>query len=247
MTQDAAAGSSIPTFVPQELEQLGIAISAEELAALGAYLAALLEANEKFNLTGVRDLEQAWRRHVIDSLTLLALMEDWPAGSAVIDVGSGGGLPGIPLAITKPQFTFALLEATGKKARFLEECCQKLNLTHVKVITDRAEKAGQNPAYRQRYDAAVARGVGQLNELLEYTLPLVKVGGQVLAMKGPSVESELEKVGDALVELGGGEIDVVPAYPEGFGVDTVIVRVTKARPTPKRYPRLPGVPGQAPL
>jgi len=117
----------------------------------------------------------------------------------------------------------------------------------VAVIQDRAENVGQNPTHRQRYDIAVCRALGPMNVLAEYTLPLVKVGGRLLAMKGPSVEQELEAATDALATLGGGDLAVINAYPDSFEQDTVIVSVVKERPTPGNYPRLPGVPKQSPL
>ncbi len=220
---------------------------ASELNVLSRYLGLLFEANQQFNLTAIRDLHEAWQRHLLDSLTLLPVLADCAAGSRVIDVGSGGGLPGVPVAITRGDLRVTLLEATGKKARFLERCVKALPLPGASVVCERAETAGQSPAHRQRYDVAVCRAVGPLSELLEYTLPLVKVGGQVLAMKGPRVEAELAAAGDALLTLGAGELEILPAYPESFGMDTVIVRIEKANPTPREYPRAPGMPRQSPL
>jgi len=239
--------TTIPDFVNTDLEKIGLSLEPVELETLAAYLDLLLDENTRVNLTGIRDRDEAWRRHIIDSLTLFAGLADLPDNATVIDVGSGGGLPGIPLAITNPRLKFTLLEATGKKARFLERCAGELNLTNVTVVNDRAEYAGKGNPYRQDYDAAVCRAVGPLRELLEYTLPFVKVDGILLAMKGPTVEKELRDAGDALAVLGGGEVQVIDAYPEGFNIDTVIVVVDKDRPTPYEYPRLPGTPRREPL
>ncbi|MCC6581679.1 MAG: 16S rRNA (guanine(527)-N(7))-methyltransferase RsmG [Phycisphaeraceae bacterium] len=238
---------NIPPFVHTDLERLGIEIEPDALAQLAAYLEHLLDVNKQFNLTAIRDPDEAWRKHILDSLTLLPAMIDAAEGHRVIDVGSGGGLPGLPLAVCRPDLAFTLLEATGKKARFLQETAKLLNLSHVSVVNDRAEIAGRDPQHRQQYDLAVCRALGPMRELLEYTLPLVKVGGQVLAMKGPSVEQELPDAGDALHLLGGGDIQIAEAYPPDFDHQGVIVLVTKTQETPEAYPRRPGVPRQSPL
>ena len=238
---------AVPSFVAEELGGLGLRLDDDVLRQLGRYLDLLLAANQRVNLTGIRDRDEAWRRHVIDSLTLLPGLAELGDGAEVIDVGSGGGLPGVPVAIGSPQVRMTLLEATGKKARFLEQCVAELGLANVRVVQERAETAGQQREYRQRFAAAVCRAIGPLREVLEYTLPLVAVGGRVLAMKGPKVEAELRSAGDALTVLGAGELEVYDAYPPQSDVGTVIVCVLKARSTPKAYPRRPGVPRQEPL
>lgn len=238
---------SIPDFVNDDLQRLGMEVEPVTLEKLAEYLAALLKANERFNLTAIREPEAAWRRHIIDSLTILACMEELPENARVIDIGSGGGLPGMPLAIARPDLKIFLLESTGKKALFLQECAAELGLSNVTVIHARAEHTGQDMNHRQQYDVAICRAIGQMAELLEYAMPLLKVGGKLLAMKGPKAEQELEVAGDALTILGAGSVQVIEAYPEGFEFNTVIVEVTKDQPTPDEYPRLPGIPHQSPL
>ena len=240
-------GEVVPAFVDDDLGALGVRLEGAVLAELGRYLDLLLAANRRVNLTGIRDRDEAWRRHVIDSLTLLPGLMELGEGAQVIDVGSGGGLPGVPVAIALPQMRMTLLEATGKKARFLAECVAELGLANVRVVGERAETVGQARAHRQRYDVAICRAIGPLREVLEYTLPLVAVGGRVLAMKGPKVEAELRLAGDALTTLGAGDVQVYDAYPASFEQGTVIVSAVKVRPTPKAYPRRPGVPRQEPL
>lgn len=239
--------STIPEFVREDIGRLGLEFPDVLLVKLAAFLDHLLESNRRFNLTGIKDRDEAWRRHIIDSMTLLPWLDELEDGAAVIDVGSGGGLPGVVIAIARPDLAVTLLESTAKKAKFLETCVDVVGVSNMSIINARAETAGQDVNFREQFDVATCRALGPMNELLEYTLPFVKLGGRLLAMKGPSVENELRDAGDALATLGGGELEVFDAYPEGFDFNTVIVSVNKERPTPDDYPRLPGVPRQSPL
>ena len=234
----------IAASVLEDLARLDIQLDASALTRLSVYLDLLLDANRKFNLTAIRDRDTAWTRHIVDSLTLLPFLA---GSSSVIDVGSGGGLPGIPLALVRPEDRMTLLEATGKKARFLEETKTALGLERCTVIHARAEEAGQDRARRERHDAAVCRAVGPMRQLLEYAMPLVRVGGSVLAMKASKAEEELSEASDALDILGAGAVEVYDAYPQGFESRAVVVVVRKERSTPRRYPRRPGVPKKEPL
>lgn len=237
----------IPDFVPEHLQAIGVEVTDEQLQQLAAYLHLMLETNKQFNLTAIREPEEAWKRHIIDSLTLVPGLIQWPAGSSLIDVGTGGGLPGIPIAIVIPHLKVTLLETTGKKARFCQMVASELGLSNIVVINNRAETLGQNKVYREKFDMAVSRAVGPMRILLEFMLPLVKVGGWMYALKGPALEQELEESGDALSILGAGEIVAVEAYPENFDNHSVVVGIEKSDHTPKNYPRLPGIPKQQPL
>lgn len=259
----------IPDAAREALLRLELAQPEAVLETLDAYLHHLLEVNQRMNLTAVREHDAAWLRLIVDALTALpGLFEpeeegaadadadaaddaadatEAPRSRAIIDVGSGGGLPGLPLAIARPDLSFTLLEATGKKARFLEETAAKLGLANVKVLNARAETAGRDPAHRERYGLAVSRAVGPMAVILELTLPLVEVGGRSLCMKGPRAEQELRDAGEALHRLGAGEVAVFDAYPEDFENDLVMVSVVKAAATAKRYPRPPGMPKAEPL
>src|SRR6185436_19397799 len=161
-----AALPPTPQFL-QAAAAAGIEFEEGDLERLGLYLALLLETSRSVNLTATTDPAEAWVRHILDSLTLLALLSELPEGGSVIDVGSGGGLPGIPLAIVAPRLRFTLLEATGKKAEFLTAAGERLGLANVAVVNDRAEHAGHQPEHRERYDAVVARAVGPLAVLSE--------------------------------------------------------------------------------
>jgi 16S rRNA (guanine527-N7)-methyltransferase len=226
---------------------LGLEFEPGDLAKLGAYLALLLEANRSFNLTAVTDPAHAWKRHILDSLTLLPLLAELPPGATVIDVGSGGGLPGVPLAVTLPHLHVTLLEATGKKAEFLRRAAAELGLPNVRVLSQRAERAGQDPQHRERYDAAVARAVGSLAVLAEITIPFVKPPaegtspGRALLIKGQKAAEELDAAKQALHLLHAVHTGTVET-PTGR-----VVVLEKARKTPRAYPRREGEPKRQPL
>jgi 16S rRNA (guanine527-N7)-methyltransferase len=181
----------------ETLATLRIEPEAGEIDRFERFLDLLLEANTRFNLTAVTDPGDAWVRHIADSLTLLPPIVSLRA-KRVMDVGSGGGLPAIPLAIALPEVQFTLLEATGKKARFLTETAEALELHNVVVINDRAEKLGQRAEHRSAYDVVTARAVGRLRVLLDWGVPFVRPGGWLLAMKGRQAQEEIKEARDLL-------------------------------------------------
>ncbi|HMN96883.1 MAG TPA: 16S rRNA (guanine(527)-N(7))-methyltransferase RsmG [Phycisphaerales bacterium] len=228
-----------PSFLAAA-EAQGLAFDAGDIERLGRYLDLLYEANARFNLTAILDREQAWTRHILDSLTLMAPLATLEAAT-VADVGSGGGTPGIPLAISLPQTRFTLIEATGKRARFLESTAAALGLTNVRVLAERSEKVGRDPAHRESFDVAVARAVGPLTVLLELTVPLVRTGGHVLAIKGERAATEIVEAKPALHRLHSAALEPIRT-PTG-----TIVVIEKRRPTPRAYPRSAGEPKRRPL
>ena len=232
--------SDPPQDVIVEAAAYGIALEGQARALLGGYLSALLETNQAFNLTAVTEPSAAWRKHILDSLSLLPSFAARPELTQIIDVGSGGGLPALPLAIALPERRFTLLEATGKKARFLAEVSQTLGLSNVQVVAERAETFGQGEG-RARFDAVTSRAVSRLSVLLELTLPFLRVGGLCLALKGEQAEAEVGEAKRAL-ELLGGAVNAVERTSTGS-----IVRIDKHGPTPGKYPRRPGEPKRAPL
>jgi 16S rRNA (guanine527-N7)-methyltransferase len=224
-------------------------LTAEQHARLAAYAHRLAAAAAVMSLTTVRDPAGIERRHLGESLALartLAAAAVLPAGAAVIDVGSGGGLPGIPLAIARPDLHVALLEATAKKAAFLAETVTALGLDNVAVLAVRAEDAGRDPAHRERYDLAVARAVAPLPTLAELTLPLVRVGGHVAAVKGSRHAREIAAATAAIARCGGRVAGVLPLAGAETG-PLVVVLLAKDRPTPPELPRRAGVPARRPL
>lgn len=221
---------------------MGIEFEPGEVEKLGRYLGLMLEVNKTTNLTAIADPAEAWVKHIQDSLTLIALLADLPDGSGVVDVGSGGGCPGIPLAVCMPHLRFALLEATGKKAAFLESVVEQLELKNVTVLNGRAETfAAFKSPHREAYDAAVARAVGPLSVVAELTVPFVKVGGQALLIKGQKAEAELEAGMGALHTL-----KVVHAGTVETSTGRIVV-LEKRVATPRVYPRRDGEPKRVPL
>ncbi|MCA9286982.1 MAG: 16S rRNA (guanine(527)-N(7))-methyltransferase RsmG [Phycisphaerales bacterium] len=226
--------------------EFGLTLDAAEIDRLGRYLWLLLETNTHHNLTAIKDADEAWTRHIFDSLTLTAVLGELAGSEAgqeprVIDVGSGGGLPGIPLAIAMPGLRFTLLEATGKKAAFLRHATAELGLGNVEVVAARAESAGREDGRRDAYDAAVARAVGPLAVIAELTTPFVRTGGLAVLVKGERAEEELAAAKQALHLLHVGHAGTVET-PTGR-----LVVLEKLRRTPKPYPRRDGEPRRVPL
>jgi 16S rRNA (guanine527-N7)-methyltransferase len=247
-----------PDFLPALAAQ-GIELEPGEPEKLGVYLAMLLEANKTTNLTAITDPVQAWTRHIADALTLLPVLSELPEGAGVVDVGSGGGVPGIPLAITMPHLRFTLLEPTGKKATFLAQVAAELGLSNVKVLNKRAEQVGQDKAnHREKYDAVISRAVGPLNVVAELMIPLCKQGGVIAAIKGAKAEAEVEHANGALVRVMHGEGIIRTGFSAigALGARLVEIRETptgkivvldKPSKTPNLYPRKDGEPKHNPL
>jgi 16S rRNA (guanine527-N7)-methyltransferase len=180
-------------------------------------------------------------RLVDDSLVLL---DHLGAARLVVDVGSGGGLPGLPLKIMRPDLALTLVEADQAKAAFLVQACASLGLEDVDVVARRAEEVGQDPRYRERFDVAVARALAPMRVLVELCLPLVRVGGRLLAQKTEA--EDLGAAANAIELLGGSLVSVAEAASGARATGTVVI-VDKVRPTPASYPRRPGLPKRKPL
>ena len=223
-----------------------IHITGRQVMALTAYEKELLEWNQKFNLTAIRDSESIRTKHFLDSLSCVLAWKSSPPGE-LIDVGTGAGFPGIPLKILYPNLKLTLVESVGKKAMFCQHVVKLLGLEQVEVIQTRAEDLGQDPQYRERYDWAVARAVAHLKVLGEYLIPLVRVGGSILAQKGESGPAEAQSAEEAMKLLGGKLKQLIPVHLPGVADDRYLVVVEKVAATPPKYPRKPGVPMKQPL
>jgi 16S rRNA (guanine527-N7)-methyltransferase len=225
---------------------LGIRLSPRQLAMLARYEQELLDWNARFNLTAIRDVESIRAKHFLDSFScLLAWRENPP--SSLIDVGTGAGFPGLPLKILQPALNLALVESVGKKAEFCRHMTTTLGMEKVDVVQARAEEVGQGPKYRERFDWAIARAVANLPILVEYLLPLVRVGGAVLAQKGESGPAEAHASEKAVSLLGGRLRQVIKVDLPGVAEERYLIVIDKIAATPPNYPRRVGVPSKKPL
>jgi 16S rRNA (guanine527-N7)-methyltransferase len=229
--------------VEGEAAAVGVALTDRQAAQLGQYLQLVAQWKRAAALTAVRDPLDAARVHVADSL--LCLRAGIPANAEVLDVGSGAGLPGIPLAVVRPDLRVTLLEANQRKAAFLERAVAELGLA-VSVIAGRAEDVAAGPPARERADVVAARAVAPLPVLVELALPLARVGGQAILLKGPRIDAELQAAQRAIESVGGGTVVLIKASLRGGERRTIVV-VPKVSQTPPGYPRRPGVPQRYPL
>jgi len=229
--------------------ELGISLTDRHLAAFGTCYSTLVEWNQRFNLTAITDWEGVLIRHFLDSLSCLKAIpsSELSAGAQVVDVGTGAGYPGVPLKIICPGMRLTLLESTRKKVTYLEHLVGELGLQDVQAIHARAEQLGQDAAHRERYDWALGRAVAKMPILMEYLLPLVRVGGAALSQKGQDAPAEVQEASQAISTLGGEVRQLVPVELRGLAETRYLVVVEKVAPTPEKYPRRPGMPDKRPL
>ena len=226
--------------------EAGIPLTAEQIGQFSVYHEMLLDWNTRMNLTALTAPEDVAVKHIIDSLTAYdAALFD--GARTLIDVGTGAGLPGIPLAVYAPHLTVTLLDSLNKRVRFLTEVTAAMGLQNVRCIHARAEEAARTAEHRAAYDIAVSRAVARLPVLLEYTLPFVRVGGTLLALKGRAYAEEQKEARRAAEVLGGGRITARPVHLPGLDDVRAILTVTKERQTPAAYPRGGGAPTRRPL
>ena len=196
---------------------------------------ALISANKRFNLTAITDEDRIVTEHFLDSLTVLLAAD--PRGKRILDVGTGGGFPGLPVAIVCPEARCVLMDATLKKIRYINMTCEALGLVNVTGIAARAEEAGRLPEYREAFDIVYARAVSDMRILCELTLPFVKVGGLFVAQKSAGAEEEIGKARKQTEKLGGRVKDVLRLDIPGTSIPRLLVITEKERPTPREFPR----------
>ncbi|MDH7478422.1 MAG: 16S rRNA (guanine(527)-N(7))-methyltransferase RsmG [Syntrophomonadaceae bacterium] len=223
--------------------RLGEELSPRQLSLVDLYLQELLTQSRRLNLSAVTEEKEAARKHFIDSWTCCRAIGR--CGS-LIDVGSGAGLPGLPIKIIRPRLSVTLLESVAKKAAFLLAVVERLNLPGVTVVTGRAETEGRRPQHRERYDYATCRAVGSMAVVAELCLPLLRVGGVLIAQRGKEGEQEAARAAPGLACLGGRLKEVVSVKPF-TGADNFLVLIEKIGPTPEPYPRRSGMPQKRPL
>jgi 16S rRNA (guanine527-N7)-methyltransferase len=229
------------------LPDLAGRLLAGALDQLERYTALLLEANTRLNLTRIVAPDEVARQHLLDALVALPLVDELGPARA-IDLGSGGGVPGIPLAIARPDIHWLLVDSVARKAHVLEAFVAALGLRNVGVAARRAEDVGRDSELRERAELVTARACAALPVLAELALPLIRPGGELLAWKGPlsAGDEEVRRGRTAIGEVGGGDLRIVPAAAGSLGGHPLVL-VAKLRPTPARFPRRPGEPGRRPL
>lgn len=228
------------------LEQLKIKTSVEMLHTFQLYMEGILEWNEKINLTAITDKEEFIRKHYIDSL-LCYEFDELQRAAKIIDVGTGAGFPGVPLAIVFPEKQFVLMDSLKKRLNVVDELCKELGINNVTTLHGRAEDLARDRNHREKYDLCVARAVANTAVLAEYTLPFIKVGGSLLAYKGSDFKKELDE-GQKSISLMGGKLAGERSVTiENLGLDHKIIIISKIKNTPMQYPRKAGTPSKEPL
>ena len=216
--------------------EAGITLTDAQIAQFAVYNELLTDWNTRMNLTALTSPEDVAVKHIIDSLTAYdAVLFD--GAKTLIDVGTGAGLPGIPLAVYAPHVHVTLMDALQKRVRFLMEVTAAMELTNTRCIHARAEEAARTAEHRAAYDIAVSRAVARMPVLLEYAMPFVRVGGTFLALKGRAYAAEAAEGAGAARRLGGGAVAARPVHLPGLDDVRAILSVRKEKPTPKEYPR----------
>ena len=225
-------------------KQINIDLNEMQLNQFKKYMDLLLEWNEKINLTAITEENEIILKHFIDSMTLLEYIED---NASIVDVGTGAGFPGIPISIVRDDTKVTLVDSLNKRINFLEDVISKIELKNIKAIHSRAEDFGRNKQSRESFDISVSRAVANLSVLVEYLLPLVKVGGKCICMKGSEVEEEITEAKFAIKELGGKIESIDEFCLPGTDIKRNIIVIKKDKETPNRYPRKSGTPLKKPL
>lgn len=229
--------------------QLGLLLTEHQLQQFQTYYEQLAEWNRRVNLTSITDYEEVQVKHFLDSLTITLASKDipWRRGSfALLDIGTGAGMPGIPLKIVFPEARLVLLDSVGKKTAFLRHIVKELDLKGVEVLTGRAEDIGHREEYRDRFDLVVCRAVSQLATVAELALPFCRIGGLAVFPKKGSIDRELSDAGGAIDVLGGTLNGVREVNIKGLEQHLLVV-LEKTSMTPAAYPRRPGIPAKRPL
>ena len=230
------------------LEKLGIKTGEHELALFQTYYEELTDWNQRMNLTAIIEYDKVQINHFLDSLTVVAVWK--PTGQKpnpkVIDIGTGAGVPGIPLKIIFPKIKLSLMDSTGKKITFLNHLKQKLGLDDILVINGRAEELGRQQ-YRESFDLVLARGLAPMPTLAELTIPFCKIAGKVVAHKKGDIAEEMNQAKRAISTMGGKVIEMRPVELSEFPDKRVLIVIEKVAPTPDIYPRGQGLPVKRPL
>ena len=230
-------------------EKLGLRLSENQLALFQTYYEELIDWNQRMNLTSIIEYDKVQLNHFLDSLTVIIAWQ--PSANRpnprVIDIGTGAGVPGIPLKIVFPQIRLALMDSTGKKITFLNHLRQKLGLNDIEVVNGRAEELAHLIQYRDSFDLVLARGLAPMPTLAELTIPFCKIAGKVVAHKKGDITEEMNQAKRAISTMGGKLIEIKPVELSEFPDNRVLVIIEKIAPTPEIYPRGQGLPIKRPL
>lgn len=233
-------------LMSKSAEDVGLQLSKEQYEQFVIYMKLLQEWNEKINLTAIVEDEEIIKKHFIDSMKAFK-REEFIKASTLIDVGTGAGFPGLPIAIMNSQLNVTLLDSLNKRINFLNTVISQLGLTNITTIHSRAEDGARNKDLREKFDIATSRAVANMSVLSEFCLPYVKVGGSFIALKGPAVDQEIKESMNAIKLLGGEFVNVCEVSIEGTELRHNLVVVKKIKECSKTYPRKAGLITKNPL
>ncbi len=228
-------------------KKLGLSLNPRQLEQFSIYYQELIDWNQRINLTAITDYEEVQIKHFLDSLTVTLAWPSCNTDLRLIDIGTGAGMPGLPLKILFPEIRLVLLEATAKKAAFLHHLTHKLELDNVEIVVGRAEEIAHLAQYREQFDLVLSRGVAPLPTLVELTLPFGTIGGSFVAQKKGDARLEIKQAYKAISLLGGKLREVKGIGLEEFTDQRQLIIIDKVSPTPKLYPRRPGIPAKRAL
>lgn len=223
---------------------LGVSLDEEALERFDLLASLLIEQNKTMNLTAITEPDEIVVKHFADSLSLLCVT-DIPNGAKILDLGTGAGFPGLPLLIARPDIDLTMLDGTAKKLNYINATLERLSLS-AETLHARAEEAGKNPQYREKYDIVCSRAVAALNVLCEYCLPFVRVGGKFVAMKSAKAPEELELARKA-ISLLGGKVTDIKSFSLSDGGERSIIIIEKISHIPPKYPRVSAQIAKKPL
>lgn len=225
-------------------KKINIDINEEQINKFYDYMNLLIEWNKKINLTAITDYNEIILKHFVDSLTINKCIKE---NNYVVDIGTGAGFPGIPLKIIRDDIKIVLVDSLNKRINFLNEVIKELNLKNIETVHARAEEFGRNKKYRQKFDIATSRAVANLSTLSEYMIPLVKINGRCICMKGKEIKEELKDSLNAIKVLGGKVENVEEFELADNDINRSIIYILKEKDTPNKYPRKAGTPSKDPI
>jgi 16S rRNA (guanine527-N7)-methyltransferase len=231
----------------QAAEKLGIFLTSFQLDMFEAYYQELIAWNKRINLTRITDYKEVQLKHFLDSLSVAVAIKNIKKDLRMADIGTGAGLPGIPLKIVFADIKLTLVEATSKKAEFLEQLTAKLRLKNVEIVAARAETAAHDTRYREKFDTVVSRAVAPLATLAELMLPFCSIGGWCIVQKKGDISKEVEQSQKVITVMGGDLRDIKHVELNELKDDRKLLIIDKLLPTPPNYPRRPGIPEKRPI